>query len=149
MGQYWLGKKAQTSFQMDLKRFQKITNRILNIFIYSDISYWLTAWLMPSDQHNSATSLIFSLFDIALAREVPFGMPQYIEYILHGLTSVLLCVPFIFVNSDLVVVRDGFLCVMAYFHSGYLDLQRCFLNRPWSILLCNELNTADFTFKLI
>ena len=55
---------------------------------------------MPSDKHNSttakATGLIFSLFDIASAREVPFGIPQYVQCILH---SVLLCVPFIFADS--------------------------------------------------
>ena len=52
---------------------------------------------MPSDQLNSlmakATSLIFSLFDVASASQVPFG-------ILQGLTSVLLCVPFIFADSE-------------------------------------------------
>ena len=59
---------------------------------------------MPSDQHNSimvkATSLIFSLFDVASAQEVPFGIPQYVQCILRGLTSVLLCVPFIFADSE-------------------------------------------------
>ena len=46
---------------------------------------------MPSDKHNSITAkamgLIFSLFVIASAQEVPFGIPQYIQCILHGLTS--------------------------------------------------------------
>ena len=58
---------------------------------------------MPSDKRNSITAkamgLIFSLFDIPLARQVPFGIPQYIQCILHGLTRVLLCVPFIFADS--------------------------------------------------
>ena len=49
---------------------------------------------MPSDKRNSitakATGLIFSLFDVALARQVPFGIPQYVQRILHGLTNVLL-----------------------------------------------------------
>ena len=59
---------------------------------------------MPPDKRNSimakATDLIVSLFDVASAREVPFGIPQYVQYILHGLTSVLLCVPFIFADSE-------------------------------------------------
>ena len=59
---------------------------------------------MPSDMHNSITAkamgLIFSLVDIALAHEVPFCIPQCIQCILHGLTSVLLCVPFIFTDSE-------------------------------------------------
>jgi len=37
--------------------------------------------------------LIFSLLDIGLAQEVPFGIPQNVQCILHGLTSALLCVP--------------------------------------------------------
>ena len=71
---------------------------------------------MPSDKCNSimakATGLIFSLFYIALAREVPFGIPQYVQCILHGLIDVLLCVPFIFADSkkcdSSVVACDGF-----------------------------------------
>ena len=58
---------------------------------------------MPSDKRNlitdKAIGLIFSLFDVASAQEVPFDMPQFIQCILHGLTSVLLCVPFIFSGS--------------------------------------------------
>ena len=58
---------------------------------------------MPSDQRNSimakATGLIFSLFDATSAVEVPFGMPQYLKCIFHGLTSILLCVPFVFADS--------------------------------------------------
>ena len=67
---------------------------------------------MPSDKHNSitakATGLIFSLFDVALAREVPFGI---IQCILHGLISVLLCVPFILLTAksvNLAIACDGF-----------------------------------------
>ena len=65
---------------------------------------------MPSDKHNlitaKATDLIFSLFNVASAGHVPFGIPQYIQCILHDLTSVLLCVPS--KGVDLVVARDGF-----------------------------------------
>ena len=71
---------------------------------------------MPSDKHNSitakATGVMFSLFDVALDRQVPFGIPQYIQCILHGLTRVLLCVPFIFADSEkfqFAVARDSFL----------------------------------------
>ena len=74
---------------------------------------------MPSEQYNSimakATGLMFSLFDVASAREVPFDMPQCVQYIFQGLTGVLLCVPIIFADCEsinLVVARDGFLCVM-------------------------------------
>jgi len=59
---------------------------------------------MPPDQHNAlmakATGLIFSLFDVASAQQVPFGIPQYLQCILQGLTSVLVCVPFIFADSE-------------------------------------------------
>jgi len=72
---------------------------------------------MLSDQHNltmvNAIGLIFSLFDTTLVLEVPFGMPPYVQCILHGLTSALLCVPF--GDVDLVVVCDGFLFIMENF----------------------------------
>ena len=58
---------------------------------------------MPSDYRNlitaKATSLIFSLFNVALVQEIPSGILQYMQYILQGLTGVLLCVPFIFADS--------------------------------------------------
>ena len=38
-------------------------------------------------------------FGIALARHMPFVIPQYVQCILHGLTGVLLCIPFIFADS--------------------------------------------------
>ena len=64
---------------------------------------------MPSDKRNLITAkalgLIFSLFDDALAQEVPFGILQYVQCILHGLTSVFLCVPFIFADSEVSIWR--------------------------------------------
>ena len=67
---------------------------------------------MPSDKHNSiaakATGLIFSLFDITSAREVPFGTPQYVQCILHGLTGVLHSSLLTAKSIDLAVARDGF-----------------------------------------
>jgi len=57
---------------------------------------------MPSDLCNStmakATGLIFLLFDVASTREVPFAILLYIQCILHGLTTALLCAPFIFAH---------------------------------------------------
>jgi len=66
---------------------------------------------MPSDSHNSkmakATDLIFLLFNVASAREMPFAIPLYMQCILHGLTTALLCV-----HSSLFTTksfaRDGF-----------------------------------------
>ena len=59
---------------------------------------------MSSDKRNlimaKAMGLIFSLFDVASGRDVPFGIPQYVQCIFHGFTSVLLCVPFIFADSE-------------------------------------------------
>ena len=48
--------------------------------------------------------LIFSLFDIIVAQEVPFGILQYVQCILHGLTSIL---PLIIADNDLVVAHDA------------------------------------------
>ena len=69
---------------------------------------------MSSDKCNlimaKAMGLIFfSLFNIASARKVPFGIPQFIQCILHGLTRVLLCVSLLTAKSvNLVVAHDGF-----------------------------------------
>ena len=70
---------------------------------------------MPLEKHNSimakATGLIFSLFSVASAGRVPFGIPQYIQCV-HGLTSVLLCVSHSSLLTvkgvDLAVAHDGF-----------------------------------------
>jgi len=43
-----------------------------------------------------ATDLIFSLFDVTSAQEVPFDIPLYIQCILHGLTTA----PPIFVHHE-------------------------------------------------
>ena len=107
--------QAQKCLQYDLKHSQNIATKLLKI-IFSGIFYWLTDCLMPpSDKHNSitakATGLIFSLFNIASARQVPFDILQCI-HMLHELTCVLLCVPFIFADSArcqfTVVPHDGF-----------------------------------------
>ena len=59
---------------------------------------------MPSDKRNlitgKGTGLIFSMFNVASVQEVPFDILQYVQCILHGLTSVLLCVPFIFADNE-------------------------------------------------
>ena len=54
------------------------------------------------------------------------------QCILYRLTSVLLCVPFIFADSKkcyLLVAHDGFLCIkeiVRIFNSGYLDYESTF-----------------------
>ena len=74
---------------------------------------------MPSDQRNvitaKATGLIFSLFNITSAREVPFGILQYSNPFFMDLPvssfvshSSLLTVK----NVDLMFARDGFLYIM-------------------------------------
>ena len=70
---------------------------------------------MPSDKRNSitakATGLIFSLFGVASALEVPFGIPQYVQCILYELTSVLLCAQSSLLTAksvDLAVAHDDF-----------------------------------------
>jgi len=69
---------------------------------------------MPSDSRNStmakATALIFSLFNVASAREVPIAILLFMQCILHRLTMALLCVPFIFVHlpRKVSIARNGF-----------------------------------------
>jgi len=62
-----------------------------------------------------AMGLIFLLFNVTSAQEVPFGIPQYIQCIVQGLTRVLICVPSSLLtvySVNLVVVCDGFFYVM-------------------------------------
>ena len=46
-----------------------------------------------------AMGLIFSLFDITLSQDVPFYQPQYVQCMHHGLSFVLLSVPFVVADS--------------------------------------------------
>ena len=68
--------------------------------------------------------LDFSLFDVTSAGEVPIGIPQLIQCILQGLTSVLFSSLLIVNSVNLVVARNGFLCILTeivgIFHNGYL-----------------------------
>ena len=58
---------------------------------------------MPSDKRNAtmakATSLIFSLIDVASAGLVPFSMLHYAQCMYHRLTFVLLCVLLLLADS--------------------------------------------------
>jgi len=100
---------------------------------------------MPSDSRNStmakATGL---LFNVASAREVPFAIPLYMQCILHGPTTALLCVPFIFVHH--VDCTWWLPFVTEIVCSGF------FLNSCWFVLLNNGLNIAGneaSSFRLI
>ena len=81
---------------------------------------------MPSDKYNMITdNLIFSLLDIALTWEVPFGTLQYLQFTLPVSFVSLLTVK----SVDLVVACDGFLFVMEIVHVfcyGYFDYRDAF-----------------------
>ena len=49
-----------------------------------------------------------------------FGIPQYVQYILNGLTSCVLLSSLLTVESvDLMVAHDGILCIMKIIHILY------------------------------
>jgi len=79
-----------------------------------------------------ATGLISLLLDATSSQVVPFAIPLYIKHILHGLTGVLLCVPFIFAHRksvDFVVGTRWLPFIMEIvrdFHSGYFDCSSSF-----------------------
>ena len=90
---------------------------------------------MPSDKRNSimakAMGLMFSMFNVTCSREVPYGIPQYVQCILHGLSNVLLCVPYTLADSKR--CRFGgnmwfhFVTeIIHIFHSGYFDCRGAF-----------------------
>ena len=93
---------------------------------------------------------IFSWYFFNISpRGEPFGIPQYVQCILHGLTSVLLCVPFTLADNGKswfggctwwlpLRIRN-----CPYFSYRLPWLQRCFSNGSWFVLLCNQLNIAN------
>jgi len=85
-----------------------------------------------------------SLFDIASAWGVPFGILQYIRYILHGLTSVLLSVPFMFTNGKKCQFgrkHDCFFCIVEVV--SIFIVATLITNSSWFVVLCNGLNIAN------
>ena len=85
--QYWLGiTKPKSAFRMFPIDFKK--------FLFNAIFYCLSACLMPSDKCNSIIASYFIQCCFSLT-----DAPQYVQCTHHGLTFVLLCVPFLFVNS--------------------------------------------------
>ena len=96
--------KAYNKYVMKFKKNIIQWNFLLPAYLPASQPASQPACLMPSGKRNSITAkamglLIFSLFDVALSRDVPFGIPQYVQCMHHGLTFVLLCVPFLFADS--------------------------------------------------
>jgi len=92
---------------------------------------------MPSDKCNSITAkpmgLIFLLFDITSSLDVPFEALMFIKCTLYGLTSALLCVPFI-----LLTMKSVDFAVKC--HSGYFNCRDSFQT---IVLLYSVLNIAS------
>jgi len=113
--------------------------RTCNILVKKKIVIFAGIW-------HPYYELDFSQFNVTLTRDMPFAIPQYVQCILHGLTSALLCFPLIFADSK--KYRFGGctrwlpLCNRncPYFSQQLPWLQRCFLSR--FVLLCNESNIA-------
>ena len=79
----------------------KCCYRILSFFYLMKFSTdYLTNWYLLTSITQKWLGLIFSLYSIASAREVPFGILQRVQCILQGLTSVHFCTTFIFANSE-------------------------------------------------
>ena len=90
--QYWLGiTKPKSAFSTILKASNKLLQNLKKIIQWN---FLLTNCLIPSGKCNLITAkamgMIFSLFDVASSRDVPFGILQYIQCTHHGLTFVLL-----------------------------------------------------------
>jgi len=120
MGQCWLGITKSKKLSGRLKMLSKCCYEIFKKNWIEFSTDWLTNYLMPSDKHNSimarTMSLIFSLFNVASAQEVLSAISLYMQCILHGLTSALLCVPFIFSHCEKCQYCGRY--VMASIHSG-------------------------------
>ena len=92
IGQYWLGIKNKNQASVWSEMLSKSCYRILIMEFFTD--YCLCAWCLQTSitQQLLTQFLFFLLLSVASAWEVLFGILQYIQCILHGLTSVLLCV---------------------------------------------------------
>jgi len=110
---------------------------------------------MPSVKHNSITAKAIDLiFHCSTLLQPKWCLLAY-RSICNVFFRDLPVSSFMFHSSlltvksvDLVVARDGFLCVTKiknhlYFSWWFPWLQRCFSNISWFMLLCNELNIAD------
>ena len=94
---------------------------------------WLSNWLMPSNKCILITAWLQAWFFHCSMSLMPFCIAQYIQCILQGLTSVLICVPFILADVkgiNLVIHVMGFLCVteiIRNFYSVYFDYKVLFV----------------------
>ena len=85
--------------------------------------------MLPGKHNLIMAKVVGSIFSLCFSQEVLFGILQYVQYILCGLTSVLLCIPFTVVflltakSVNLVVPRDYDDHV---FHSGYFNYRGAF-----------------------
>jgi len=93
-----------------------------------------------------ARGLIFSLFDVALARQVPYNaffmdlpVPSFVSH--SGLLAA---------SVDMWSPHDGFVCMVTeivhVFDSGYFNERGAFHT---AVDLCNGLNMAKYTFQMI
>jgi len=105
----------------------------------------------------------FSLFDVASAQEVPFGISQYIQYYIFFVDSSVSS--FVFHSAlltmksvDFVVEQDGFLCkteslIVCIFHRDYFDNRGAFKKFVICTAVYNRSNLADnngcFIFQTI
>ena len=88
---------------------------------------------MPSDKRNSimadTVGSLFHLFNIASARHLPFGIPQYIpqyiQCILHVLTNVFHSSLLTAKGVNLAVAHDA-MEIVHIFRSGYFDCRGAF-----------------------
>ena len=118
MGQYWLGEtKPKQAFRSTRNAFKKFLWNF-NFFYSTDfITDWLTACLMPSDKRNSITANATGLIFFTVRRRfIPRGafwhttvraMHSSGTYQYPPLSSLLRVK-----SVNLVVARDGFLCIM-------------------------------------
>jgi len=130
MGQYWLGKTK-------LLNPPKILSKHCHWIFY----YWLTNWCLQTSTSQQWLDF-FSLFDIASAREVPFGILQYIPVSSFVCHSSLLTAR----SVDLVVARDGFFFakeIIHIFYSGYFDYKGTFQTAIDSYCCVAKLNKTE------
>ena len=98
------------------------------------VSICLPAQCLLNSITQQSLTWLFTIWCCSSLREVSFGTLQYIQCILHGLTSVLLWVPFIFSASEKCQFGGCTWWLMmemvCIFHGGYFDYGCTF----WTVL---------------
>jgi len=133
MGQYWLCKtKPKQAIRLTQSTFKKLLRDCKKKW-FNRIFYCLTDWCLQTSNSTMAKAKGLIFFIVQHCFRCLFAIPFCIQYILHGLISALLCVPFIFLHSEKCQFCGRCIWLLPFkmenihnFHGGYFDCRGSF-----------------------